>query len=295
MLRGSSRIILGTAQFGLHYGVANVMGQPSQGDVRRILDRARSGGIKGIDTAISYGESERVLGVADVQGFEVISKLPQIPNTQEGGVSAWMNTQVQGSLARLRVDCLDGLLLHRPEQLLTAQGTLLYRALQEQVSNGRVRKIGVSIYDPSDLDRLIPRFDFDIVQAPFNILDARFVRSGWLTRLRKMGIALHIRSVFLQGLLLMPAERRPVYFERWEPIWAKWGAWLRKYHLTPLQACLRYALHVDGVERVILGVDSAEQLDEILAIADEGAVPDGYQSMQTQDVDLLNPTHWKAL
>ncbi len=293
MLRGSSRIVLGTAQFGLRYGVANVAGQPGQEEVRRILDRARNGGIRTIDTAIAYGESEQILGRANIYDFEVISKLPQIPSMQDREISAWVDSQVQGSLERLGLDHLDGLLLHRPRQLLTESGPKLYRALREQVFKGSVRKIGISIYDPMDLDVLTPNFIFDIVQAPFNIFDIRLTESGWIDRLRQTGVALHVRSVFLQGVLLMPDARRPAYFERWAALWGAWRAWLDEHHLTPLQACLRYALHVEGVERVVLGVDGVEQLDEILAIADEGPIPDSYRALQTQDVALLNPSLWK--
>ena len=292
MLRGSSRIILGTAQFGLHYGVANTVGQPDHEEVRCILERGRSGGIAAIDTAIAYGESEKVLGRADVHDFDVISKLPHIPDIPDAEISAWVDAQVQGSLSRLGLTRLNGLLLHRPVQLLEKSGASIYCALQEQVSKGVVDRIGISIYDPSDLDLLISEFDFDIVQAPLNIFDARLSRSGWVERLQMMGVELHARSVFLQGLLLMRGERRPRYFKRWTALWNAWSTWLDENHLTPLEACLRYVLHAEGIDRVVLGVDSERQLDEILAAAGAGPVPEGYQCFQTQDAELLNPSLW---
>ncbi|MGB6241437.1 MAG: aldo/keto reductase [Castellaniella sp.] len=293
MPRATSRIILGTAQFGLNYGVANAVGQPGHEEVRCILKRGRNGGITAIDTAIAYGGSEQVLGQANVHGFDVISKLPKIPDMPDAEISAWVDSQIQGSLSRLGLDRLDGLLLHRPEQLLEASGPSLYRALQEQISKDSVCKIGISIYDPSDLDLLIPEFDFDIVQAPLNILDSRLLKSGWMERLKRKGVELHVRSVFLQGLLLMHRTRRPAYFERWAALWDAWDVWLDENHLTPLEACLRYILHADGIEKVVLGVDSERQLNEILTVSDAGPVPDGYQSLQTQDINLLNPSLWK--
>ncbi|MBV2181847.1 MAG: aldo/keto reductase [Castellaniella sp.] len=291
--RAASKIALGGAQFGLRYGVANTVGKPDLSTVGAILARARAGGIRSLDTAIAYGDSEQVLGAIGVSDFRIISKLPQIPEHDDMNVSAWVSSQISGSLARLKVSHLDGLLLHRPGQLLSSMGERLYRALQEQVARGRVRRIGVSIYEPSELDWLIPRFALDLVQAPLNLWDARLEVSGWRSRLQSMGIALHVRSVFLQGLLLMPDARRPAYFERWAALWAAWRGWLDEHRLTPLQACLRYALHAEGVERAVLGVDSVGQLDEILAIADEGPVPPSYRALQTQDAALLNPSLWK--
>ena len=288
-----NKIALGTAQFGQVYGVANSGRLLDQAQVHAILDRAIGSQIDFLDTAVAYGNSEQILGLIGVERFQVLSKLPPIPEVGVEDVPAWVDDQVTGSLQRLGLDRLYGLLLHRPAQLLSPIGAELYRALQKQVVLGRVFNIGVSIYDPSELDALIPRFRINIVQAPLNILDGRFNRSGWIERLQESGIALHVRSAFLQGLLLMPAGQRPQYFDRWSPLWGKWSSWLKDHELTPLQACLRYVLHAPGIERVVLGVDSEAQLSEILAVASEGPVPDGYQALQTHDPKLLNPSLWK--
>lgn len=288
-----NKIALGTAQFGQVYGVANSGRLLDQAQVHAILDRAIGSQIDFLDTAVAYGNSEQILGLIGVERFQVISKLPPIPEIGVEDVPAWVDDQVTGSLQRLGLDCLYGLLLHRPAQLLSPIGAELYRVLQKQVVLGRVRNVGVSIYDPSELDVLIPRFSINIVQAPLNILDGRLNRSGWIDRLQESGIALHVRSAFLQGLLLMPAGQRPQYFDRWSPLWGKWSSWLKDHELTPLQACLRYVLHAPGIERVVLGVDSEAQLSEILAVASEGPVPDGYQALQAHDPKLLNPSLWK--
>lgn len=288
-----NKIVLGTAQFGQVYGVANSGRLLDQAQVHAILDRAIGSQIDFLDTAVAYGNSEQILGLIGVERFQVISKLPPIPEMGVEDVPAWVDDQVTGSLQRLGLDRLYGLLLHRPAQLLSPIGAELYRALQKQVVLGRVRDIGVSIYDPSELDVLIPRFSINIVQAPLNILDGRLNRSGWIDRLQESGIALHVRSAFLQGLLLMPADQRPQYFDRWSPLWGRWSSWLKDHELTPLQACLRYVLHAPGIERVVLGVDSEAQLSEILAVANEGPVPDGYQALQIHEPKLLNPSLWK--
>lgn len=290
----SSRLMLGTAQFALPYGVANAVGIPSRGEVASILSKASADGIVSLDTAISYGECERLLGDAGVSDFDVTTKLPAVPDgVKAEGVSSWVDSQIRGALGRLRVDQIDAVLLHRPTQMVTEVGDALYRALCLQKDLGHVRRIGISIYDPSELDALISRFDLDVVQAPFNILDSRLLNTGWIDRLQNLGVSLHVRSIFLQGLLLMSKSQRPAYFHRWDSLWDRWDAWLQEHDLTALRATLRFALHAPGVEKVVLGVDSRSQLAQIIAVAGEGPLPDGYQSLSTTDVELLNPSLWK--
>lgn len=285
-----SRLALGTVQFGLDYGIANQHGQVSRDEAKAILDLARASGMDTLDTAIAYGESEQRLGEIGVQDWQVVSKLPAIP---EGcrDVSGWVVEALTESLSRLRVKTLYGLLLHRPQQLLEQDGDPLYRALQQLKHDGVVQKIGVSIYAPSELDALCSRFQLDLVQAPFNIMDRRMIDTGWLYRLSEQGTELHVRSAFLQGLLLMKTGERPGNFDRWGPLWAKYDDWLKQMGLTPLQACIRHALSFLEIDKVLVGVDSLVQLKDIFH-ASTGPPPPVPAELHTNDVDLLNPAHW---
>src|SRR5688572_16931975 len=112
------RLALGTVQFGVPYGIANQSGQPSEEDVAMVVSRAWKGGLRTLDTAIAYGDSERRLGRVGVQHWHIVTKLPAVDKDCTD-VEAWVRTAVAGSLERLRVPRLHGLLLHRPEQLLT--------------------------------------------------------------------------------------------------------------------------------------------------------------------------------
>lgn len=216
------KLIIGTVQFGLPYGISNNQGQVSRIEGSRILSLAHQVGINMLDTAIVYGDSETVLGQLSVNDWKIITKLPEIPSwIKTDDIPSWLNSQVTGSLSRLRVSALHGLLLHRPAQLASPAGQTLYRALIAQRESGRVKKIGVSIYGPDELEQMPPSMLFDIVQAPVNILDTRMIRSGWASRLAADGCELHARSIFLQGLLLMPAHARPAFFTRWTLLWKK--------------------------------------------------------------------------
>ncbi|MFA6051875.1 MAG: aldo/keto reductase [Methylobacter sp.] len=287
------KLALGTVQFGLPYGIANQAGQISLHEGKAMLQLAADNGIDTLDTAIVYGESEQRLGEIGIQGWQIISKLPAIPDDCTD-ILHWVAEAVDGSLQRLNVNSLYGLLLHRPQQLMEKNGDELYHALQQLKQDGLVQKIGVSIYDPSELDAICGRFQLDLVQAPFNPIDRRLIDTGWLSRLAEQGTELHVRSIFLQGLLLMSPSNRPEKFDRWAPLWSKWHEWLKDANLAPLQACLRYALSFPEISRVIIGVDNQNQLIEIIHAA-EGSALHVPEEFKTDDLDLINPACWAAL
>ena len=286
----SERIALGTAQFGLRYGIANCRGQVALDEAAEIVGLAHSHGVDTADTAIAYGESENCLGRIGMAGWRVVSKLPPIPDDCVD-VPAWVEQRLHESLTRLGVSRLHGFLLHRSSQLLGAHGAALYQKLLDLRRSGLVAKIGVSVYDPEELDALLPRFTFDLVQAPLNVLDRRIADSGWLGRLHAAGVEVHTRSAFLQGLLLMGRRDRPVWCRGWQPLWNAWHRWLEGQGVSALSACLAFVLAHAEVDRVIVGVDGLGQLREILGSCGRGGslAP---RSLTSTDPNLINPSRW---
>ena len=287
------KLALGTAQFGLDYGVANSKGQVSLEEVCKIFDLAKDIGIRTIDTASAYGNSEEVIGLVNHENYEVVTKLSGVPD-KCNDVFHWTQKQLFSSLSKLRRERIHGILLHRPDQLHLEYGDELYRALQKFKSEGHVKKIGVSVYDPKELDLLWAYYDFDIVQAPFNIIDRRIIDSGWAERLKKDDIEIHTRSVFLQGLLLIPKLKRSEKFSPWQYIFDEWDRWLDKVGLTAHEACLRFAISHDIIDRVILGVDNAEQLSELAGISMQ-ALESLPEFTELNDARLINPSSWSHL
>jgi aryl-alcohol dehydrogenase-like predicted oxidoreductase len=287
----SRRLALGTAQFGMPYGVANRAGQIGPADARRILLRARGAGMDTLDTAVAYGTSESELGSIGVSDWSVVSKVPPVPPNCDD-VHGWMRAAVAGILERLRIARLGGLLLHAPMQLLEGQGAAVYSSLRQLRADGLTQRIGISVYGPDELEALADRFLFDIVQAPFNILDRRLVSSGWLQRLRSSGVEIHVRSLFLQGLLLMRATERPPEFSRWQRLWDSWHSWLERSGVTAVQACVGFVAGYADIGRAIVGVDSVQQLEEILAARALSGV-DLPQSLACEERDLVDPSRWR--
>jgi hypothetical protein len=288
------KIILGTAQFGLKYGINNLEDRVKPSEVKSILDYAIVNGFDLIDTAVSYGQCEKILGKIGVNNFKIISKLPKVPKSIID-ISAWVREQTVASINRLGVNSLYGLLLHYPLDLIGPQGGILIKALRDLKTSGLVLKVGVSIYDPKELDSIFSLLKIDIVQSPLNIVDRRLVTSGWLSRLKNEQIEVHVRSVFLQGLLLMQRNKIPSKFERWSSIWDKWISMLDESRLNAVTACLSYPLSLPDVDCIIVGADNTAQLKDIILASKTKTAKQDWSFMVSNDQMLINPSNWSDL
>lgn len=287
------KLALGTVQFGLPYGVSNNKGQTPLHEAGQIVELARASGISVLDTAMAYGDSESRLGKIGVDSFKVVTKLPPVPESCSN-LKKWAEEQVEASLRRLSLERLYGLLLHTPAQLLASNGHELFAALSDLKQRGLVEKIGISIYSPSELDALLPLYPVDLVQAPFNAIDRRLIDSGWLQKLHIAGIEIHVRSVFLQGLLLMPLDQIPAKFSQWSSILRKWHDWLYQTEISPQAACLAFANSMPEIDQIIVGVESHQQLKELLD-AMKLPTPAAFPPIESNDLELINPSYWNKL
>ena len=285
-----SKIALGTAQFGLPYGISNVNGQVERAEINQIFKQARTAGITMLDTAIAYGNSEENIGATDSEGFEVVTKLPPLTGA-ETSVSQWVRSQIENSLIKLKRSSVYGLLLHNPADLLGVYGDELYASLALLKEEGLVEKIGISIYTPTELDSLIPTYMPDIVQAPLNVFDRLLETSGWLSRLSKMNVEVHVRSVFLQGLLIQKPNERPANFEKWNQEFANFDSWIESRHVSPLTACLGHVLSYPEISKVLVGVTSTNELAEIIA-ATTGESQRAPDNLRSSDLELIQPINW---
>ena len=283
-----NRIVLGGAQLGLPYGILNGGETLSREEVARILDTAFGHGIDSIDTAIAYGQSESIIGETAQNRFKVISKLPPIPSSVSN-VSEWVHTQVDASLSRLKCTSLDALLLHRPQDLTGIHGAELYDAISSLKIEKIIHRFGVSIYEPDELADIIGKFDIDIVQAPFNVFDRRIL--GVINQLAALNIELHVRSVFLQGVLIAGPAGRPQRFEPWSEHFALFDEWVHSTGMSAMSCCLGFALQQPGVAKLVIGATSAESLAEIMA-----SIPSKHfevpVQLQSSIGQLIDPRYW---
>ncbi len=288
------KLAIGTAQFGLPYGVANHTGQVGLEAAKEILCFAKENGIDTIDTAIAYGASEKVLGKIGIIDFRIITKLPAFPSDTHDA-TYWVLHQVNQSFRRLNVGAVYGLLLHRPDDLLGASGRAIYSVLERLQHDGFIQKIGISIYDPEILSSILASYPIDIVQAPLNLIDRRLIHSGWLKKLHEKGIEIHTRSAFLQGLLLLQRSDIPPKFERWANIWDHWQLFRDEHHIDAVVACIQFPLSIPEVDRVVIGVDHVHHLRQIVdAVSIEVSYPT-FRELVCHDELLIDPFNWDKL
>jgi len=287
------KLALGTAQFGLDYGVSNASGQVEISEVKDILREADGHNIDTLDTAVAYGNSESVLGKVGVNQFNIVTKLPPIPKDVRN-IDLWVNTHINSSLRKMRIERVSGLLLHRSADLFEAPKRQLIDSLCKLKDDGVVNKIGVSIYNPDELDDIEKHgIKIDIVQAPFNILDRRLESSGWLNKLSSSGIEIHTRSVFLQGLLLQKKAQRNPYFNRWSDYFNMFDEWVSDTEQTPLSASLNFSYSFDKINKIIVGVQNKLQLIEILTSISQNSKISVPSELKIDDPMLINPVNWR--
>jgi aryl-alcohol dehydrogenase-like predicted oxidoreductase len=286
----TSRLAIGTAQFGLRYGSRSTREIVSSLEVQKILHTASAMNISTIDTAISYGNAEEKLGQIGVKDFNIISKLPPYAEANFYQ-NSWAREYLTSTLTRLGVDRLYGLLLHRPSDLNQRSGKGLYNELLELKNEGLISKIGVSIYHPSELDELIKTYSLDLIQCPVNIFTDKLFSSSWLDQVRDQSIEIHSRSTFLQGVLAMPAGERPAYFNKWRRKFEIFDSWCLTQKITPVQACLAHSLSYPQVSKIVVGVSSEIQLKEFLSVKlnSDLRTPNECSSM---NMNLIDPRLW---
>ena len=284
------KLALGTAQFGLDYGISNTLGKIPLIKAKEIINFASSSGIESLDTAISYGDSEQSLGNIGIGKFKVITKLPSCEVKKEE-IFNWVLSEVNDSLVRLNQKKIYGLLVHDPKDLISDSGQEIFKAMSYLKKNNKVSKIGISAYAPAQIKEAINKYDIDLVQAPLNIFDRRLVESGCLRYLKNKKIEVHTRSCFLQGLLLTDVRKIPTQFKNWQVLFNDWHHWLKVSNRTALETCLSYPLSIEGVDRVVVGIDNLDQLKEIISrkkhITDI-KIPNIYSN----DENLIDPTNW---
>ena len=283
------KLALGTVQFGLNYGITNNLGQVQQSDVADILEYARIANINLLDTAASYGNCESVLGEQSTQKFDVVSKIPTV-----GTLKRPILQSITESLNKLKRSSLYGLMFHNEDDLISC--TQNFKDLQTAKRNGLVHKIGCSFYTLDALKKSIDmNYDIDLIQIPANVLDQRFIKSGLLEEVKKRGIEIHCRSLFLQGLLLDRKMTLPKKLQPFKEDLSNFFNFCDFNNITPLMASLMSIKQASVIDYAVVGCVCKPQLQEIVIaygkVNQLDRVIDFSQLASTNTV-LLNPTLW---
>ncbi|HRR40871.1 MAG TPA: aldo/keto reductase [Syntrophales bacterium] len=290
-------LVLGTAQLGLPYGIANRIGKPRYDSALQIVQAAWESGITEFDTAQAYGNSEEVLGRALKElGFagraRILSKFE--PNLDHGSYRS-LTDSLDQTLHRLGIPSIDGMMLHR-EELLEKWEHGLSTICRNLVRSGRVREIGISVYSPEMALKGLRTDGISLVQIPSNILDRRFERAGILPEATALGKKLYIRSVYLQGLLLMPPAALPPEFLSARPALETLQALSSSWNLTRQEICLGYLRTQMPGARLVIGAETPGQIRDTVAAWRKGIPDELAEQIRTLyshvEEDLLNPHLW---
>jgi aryl-alcohol dehydrogenase-like predicted oxidoreductase len=282
-----NKIVLGTVQFGLNYGINNSIGMPTIMEMSEIFKMANVAGINMLDTARVYGDAEYKVGKFLGTEYKVVTKFSNVINEGE------LFNEFQISLNNLNINSVYGYMAHSADTLI--QNPKLWQSLQKLQSGNKTQKIGYSLYSPEQLMKLLDlNLIPDLVQIPYSLLDRKF--EVFLPKLVSLGVEIHVRSVFLQGLYFMDLEELPFKLLPLKSQLQKLHSCCNMYHIEIGSLALNYVVSNPNIDKVVIGIDSSLQLKQnINAIENwhhNQKLLDCVNDINIENVELLNPANW---
>tara|TARA_B100000795_G_scaffold234805_1_gene194141 strand:+ start:8917 stop:9765 length:849 start_codon:yes stop_codon:yes gene_type:complete len=281
------KLTIGTVQFGINYGVNNNNGIPSDVDVSNIFDLSIRNNIKYLDTSISYGNSEERIAKLSNNRFDIITKSDNVKTSQE------LTSSILASLSSLKVKSVYGFLFHNADNLINNHS--LWSTLIEFRNLKKLEKIGFSIYSTKHMDYLLDKgFIPDIVQLPYSLLDRKFEK--YFKDLKEMGVEIHVRSVFLQGLYFMDSKNLPKKLMPLKKYLDSIDSICRELNVSIGELALNFVNQNQYIDKIIIGVDSSNQLDQNIKMIKNWKVNSNLNELinkiKVKECHLLSPINW---
>lgn len=281
------KITLGTVQFGIQYGISNTHGVPSDSELESIFSVASELGIKQLDTAKAYGNSEERIGQLSNSKFDIITKFPNVDSKKD------LEIALSESLQKLNVSSIYGYLAHNADVLI--QNPSLWKVLLEAKKEGKIKKIGYSLYTPKQLEQLLDLNCIpDLVQLPYSILDRKFEKQ--LAILKQLGTEVHVRSVFLQGLYFMNLNKLPEKLQPLQDSLVELKNLCIENNVSVGEVALNYVISNPNIDKLVIGIETAEQLRENINLVtnwkSNKVLFSKIEAIEIKDKSLLNPVNW---
>ncbi|SHG29466.1 Predicted oxidoreductase [Flavobacterium fluvii] len=287
-----NKLILGTVQMGLTYGINNTAGKPSFENSCDILSKAFESGIDTLDSAEAYGNAHQVIGdfhrLNPNIKFNVVTKIPH--NTTVDKIAEKINIYIND----LNVDYLEALLFHSFESY--QNNKQIMTVLNDLKKQGIINHIGVSIYTNCQIESLLLDDNVTVVQMPFNLLDNESIRGDLMKKLKEKGKIIHTRSAFLQGLFFKENSDDNSIFHKLSNELIAIKNIANEENISISNLALSYCLNQGNIDQVLIGVDSVGQLIENLKALNckiQSKAITKINSLKVKDLDLLNPSLWK--
>jgi len=288
-----SKLALGTVQFGLKYGIANLNGKPEQKDINNIIKYISKNKINCFDTAQAYGSSEQALGKALVNNKNnfIISKLKSelfLDNLIDN---------LNNSLKNLKVDFLYGLLLHDAKLLYNWKDEYSF-LVKNLILQNKIKYFGVSIYSNEEFELALNNKSITFIQIPFNIFDQRAITQKWFEKAKEKNKLIFIRSVFLQGLLLMDIKDIPNNLLLAKKYLLILDDYTKKLNISKNQLALNFVDTVANNSIILFGCDNLAQAKSNIQTynnlkkLDNNTINDIQNDFKDIDESIYNPTMW---
>ena len=284
-----AKLGLAAAQFGLDYATSGPRGRSPEAEVSDILQIAARSGVALLDTALG-GRTERVIGelMPRPTPFRMVVKTARCDRGPD-----FVEAEARASLKRLGLERAHAILVEQAGDLFSPNGPALWDRMKRLRDEGLFDRVGVSVYASDDPVGVARRFRPDIVQAPASLLDQRLIVNGALAELAEMGVEVHLRSIFLQGLLFLPPDRVPAPLASAARGLSRVRRMIAEGRSDPLQAALGFALARPEATTVIVGVNTASELQAVAAAAASPPPDLDWDDMALEDPVALD-SRWAA-
>ena len=250
-------LVIGSANFMQKYGVEPA--KIKHNEIKKILKIAKKNNIYKIDTAEAYLKNQYIFKEIDKK-FKISTKV--IPDHKWVSLE-FCQKHLENHFENLNTNKVETIFFHDIKILFTKNGKKIFENFELLKKKKFFQKIGISIYDTNCLDYINSNYDFDVVQCPYNILDKRILTSGWYDELKNQGKEIHIRSIFLQGLLVNKSVYKKKYFKKWNFFFVDWFKFLKYQNISPIDYCLTDLLR-HHFDRIVVGINDSENLKEII-------------------------------
>ncbi len=284
------KIVIGTANFSKNYGITK--NHIKNHDLKKIFIFCKKMGITFFDTAKLYGSSEKKIGIYKKNNLNIITKLPKI---DKKNIDYFIKKNIEDTLFKVKEKKLYGVLLHNPQDLLSINGDQIYMKLLELKKKNIIKKIGISSYSTKEVDQIISKYNIDLLQIPFSIFDRRIIKNRWLRKIKSKKIEIHVRSIFLQGLLTQNPAKISKKFKKWSRHFLKWDSFCNDKKITKELGALKFVQMFKDINKIIIGIKGFKDLKnniENYSIKKKINFPN---NLSCYDKKLINPYNWNDL
>ena len=279
-----SSIVIGSANFTQKYGAGS--NKINYKEKKKILNLAKKNKIYRIDTAKSYLVDKNIFKNID-EKFKFFTKVT--PDSRWISLE-YCQKQLEDHFKIFNNHEVETLLFHNVKPLLDKNGIKIFKNLEALKKKKYFKKIGLSIYDMNYLNEIILNYNLDVIQCPYNILDKRILSTGYFEKLKSLGIEIHIRSIFLQGLLVNKSFYKLNYFKKWKKYFFEWFKILENNNIKPIDYCLSDLLNYD-FDKIIIGINNSENLKEIINF--KTIDKNKMINFKISDTKLIDPRNWR--